>query len=68
MRRPQFTLKTWLWLMVVVACFFAGAEWGRRQLAHELDVKDEQLDEYRWAVRRLTGKQKPRHSDWHSIP
>ena len=24
MRRPQFTLKTLLWLMVVVAAFFGG--------------------------------------------
>ena len=29
-RRPQFSLKTLLWLMAVVAAFFAGAAWQRR--------------------------------------
>jgi hypothetical protein len=30
MRRPQFTLKTLLWLMVCSACFFAGTAWHRQ--------------------------------------
>ena len=30
MPRPQFTLKTILWLMLVVAAFFGGAEWHKR--------------------------------------
>jgi hypothetical protein len=29
MPRPQFTLKTLLWLMAVVAAFCAGAAWQR---------------------------------------
>ena len=31
MRRPQFTLKSLLWLMAVVAAFFGGAEWARHR-------------------------------------
>jgi hypothetical protein len=27
MPRPQFSLRTLLWFVVVVAAFFAGAEW-----------------------------------------
>jgi hypothetical protein len=30
MRRPQFTLKTLLWLMALVAALFGGREWGIR--------------------------------------
>ncbi|HWB11674.1 MAG TPA: hypothetical protein VG826_20755 [Pirellulales bacterium] len=30
MRRPQFSLKTMLWLMAVAGAFFAGIEWDRR--------------------------------------
>ena len=33
MPRPQFSLKTLLWSMVVVAAFFGGAAWQRRQYA-----------------------------------
>lgn len=29
MKRPQFTLKTLLWLMVVVAAFFGGIRFER---------------------------------------
>ena len=32
MPRAQFSLKTLLWVMVVVAAFFGGAKWGRRDL------------------------------------
>jgi hypothetical protein len=31
MRRPQFSIKTLLWLMAVVAAFVGGAGWQRRQ-------------------------------------
>jgi hypothetical protein len=31
MRRPQFSLKTLLWLMAVVAAFCAGAVWQRER-------------------------------------
>jgi hypothetical protein len=30
MRRPQFSLKTMLWLMVVAGAFCAGVAWERR--------------------------------------
>jgi hypothetical protein len=30
MARPQFSIKTMLWLMAVVAAFLGGAEWARR--------------------------------------
>jgi hypothetical protein len=33
MPRPQLTLKTLLWLIVVVGAFFAGAEWAKRRWA-----------------------------------
>lgn len=36
MCRRQFSLKTSVWLMAVVAAFCAGAAWQRRQLAVEL--------------------------------
>ena len=35
MPRPQFSLKTLLWLMAVVGAFFAGGEWARRRWAAE---------------------------------
>lgn len=35
MRRLQFTLKTFLWLMVCVACFFAGMACKTAMLRHE---------------------------------
>jgi hypothetical protein len=38
MRRPQFSLKTLLWLMVVVAAFFAGAAWSERRWAREREL------------------------------
>ena len=33
MRRPQFTLKSLLWLMALVGSFFAGRRWERAQRA-----------------------------------
>jgi hypothetical protein len=36
MRRRQFTLKTLLWLMAVVAAFLGGAGWQRRILNQRL--------------------------------
>ncbi len=35
MSRPQFSLKTMLWLMVVAAAFCEGAVWQGRQYATE---------------------------------
>ena len=35
MRRPQFSLKTFLWLMVCVACFFAGMACKTEMLRRE---------------------------------
>lgn len=41
MRRPQFSLKTLLWLMAVVAAFCGGASWQRYRLRQALaDVQD----------------------------
>jgi hypothetical protein len=39
MRRPQFSLKSLLWLMAVVAAFFAGAEWGIKRSLHYANVE-----------------------------
>ena len=36
MRRPQFTLRTLLWLMAVVAAFCGGAAWQKRRM--DLDI------------------------------
>src|SRR5215469_3772362 len=35
MPRPQFTLKTMLWLMALVGAFCAGVRWERRQIGWE---------------------------------
>jgi hypothetical protein len=37
MPRPQFSLKSLLWLMAVVAAFFAGTITGRRHEAKRLE-------------------------------
>jgi hypothetical protein len=37
MPRPQFTLKTWLWLTAVVAAFGSGAAWQRNKRDLEMD-------------------------------
>lgn len=36
MPRPRFTLKTLLWLMLVVAAFFGGASWQHRLLRQRI--------------------------------
>ena len=33
MPRPQFSIRTLLWLTLVVAAFLGGAEWGKRRQA-----------------------------------
>ena len=38
MRRIQFSLKTMLWLMLVVAAFFTGAAWRDRRWAREREL------------------------------
>ncbi len=38
MRRPQFSLRTMLWLMLVAAAFFAGAAWRDRRWAKEREL------------------------------
>jgi hypothetical protein len=38
MPRPQFSLKTLLWLMAVVAAFLAGAAWSERRWAKEREM------------------------------
>jgi hypothetical protein len=37
MPRPQFSLKSLLWLMVVVAAFFAGIQFERDRRRRELE-------------------------------
>ena len=37
MRRPQFSLKTLLWLMAVVAAFFAGIRFERHLAERRAD-------------------------------
>lgn len=39
MRRPQFSLKTMLWLMALVAAFFAGSQYGRRRQIDEIRAR-----------------------------
>lgn len=47
MRRPQFSLKTLLWLMAVVAALFGGREWGirheRQNRLDDLIIEQERL-------------------------
>jgi hypothetical protein len=33
--RPQFTLRTLLWLMALAAAFFAGATWNERKFKQQ---------------------------------
>jgi hypothetical protein len=49
MRRPQFNLKTMLWVMACAACFFAGARWNDHQWGRERTRHKEEIEE--WAVR-----------------
>lgn len=52
MRRPQFTLKTLLWLMVVVGAFFGGRAVGirdeQKRAANELEQAAREVEEL-WA-------------------
>jgi hypothetical protein len=43
MRRPQFSLKSFIWLMLVIASFFSGASWQRCAYQH---------DRQRWELNR----------------
>ena len=52
MPRPQFTLKTLLWLMAVAAAFFAGSSWAERRLADERKELEESADQCFQMVRR----------------
>ena len=49
MRRPQFTLKTMLWLMAVVAAFCAGIDAG-----HQRAGEDAKLQALLWLRKRPT--------------
>jgi hypothetical protein len=49
MRRPQFTLKTLLWLPICVACFFGGAKWADLRWVRERTRLKEEIEE--WTVR-----------------
>jgi hypothetical protein len=56
MRRPQFSLKTLLWLVVVVAAFFGGSEWQK------LAMKRKMLDLIIKHVKELRAEWRPRNS------
>ena len=45
MCRPQFSLKTLLWLVVVVAAFLAGAQFGERRESERRDREDQDREE-----------------------
>ena len=57
MRRPQFSLKTLLWLMAVVGAFLAGIEWDRRH----------PKDERRWLRDKCQRLEAYQQSQWRSI-
>jgi hypothetical protein len=44
MRRPQFSLKTLLWLMAVVAALFAGMTIEHQRHVREREQLSEQID------------------------
>jgi hypothetical protein len=44
MRRPQFSLKTLLWLMAVVAATLSGTRYGEWRAEQKLRVHHEQLE------------------------
>lgn len=59
MPRPQFSLKTLLWMIVCVACFFAGARWNdrrwnreRTRLKEEIKVRTIQARSRQWISAR----------------
>jgi len=54
MPRPQFTLKTMLWLIALVACFFAGFEVARRRGAEDRDNLLRVLQNKERALREIT--------------
>jgi hypothetical protein len=47
MRRTQFTLKTLLWLMVVMAAYFAGRLHGRDELQSLREDSADTIDYYK---------------------
>ena len=56
MPRPQFSLKTLLWLIAVVAAFFAGAAWQYRTLvgwARDVEAENDGLRETATTYERL---------------
>jgi hypothetical protein len=65
-RRPQFTLKTLLWLMAVVAAFFAGAAWQHRQLERKFQYVDILADQWEREIGFKTGEEKPK-GHFHGI-
>jgi hypothetical protein len=53
MRRPQFSLKTLLWLMAVVAAFVAGIAWQRTSDNRQQMNADHERDLLEWRVQVL---------------
>jgi hypothetical protein len=60
MRRPRFSLKTMLWLIAVVAAFFAGRAWKEREFT---------IERHDWAT--LINGQEEKHkwvlSEYHRL-
>ena len=53
MRRPQFSLKTLLWLMLVVAAFFGGSAWQQQKLQDKLRASEETEKQLRQSQKTL---------------
>ena len=56
MRRPQFSLKTLLWLMAVVAAFFAGAAWNNRRWQDERQRYETSIDARNMHIEIITNQ------------
>lgn len=66
MPRPQFSLKTLLWLMALVSMFFAGAEWQRWYTKPPLVSRGGMIGSlgHAWGVDELT---MPDGSTWFRV-
>lgn len=73
MSRPQFSLKTLLWLMVVVAAFLGGAAWQKRRMTGEVksigwqhtEGEETGIEQITYAGGLQTFKRKRMPTKWH---
>jgi hypothetical protein len=75
MPRPQFTLKTLLWLMAVVAAFMGGAVWQRHQHASEKRQWEQELramqelNQHFWSEIETAKQKEPEpEPEWPALP